>query len=142
VSASGLIAFEWADGEHRFRLPIGRLRELQDKCGAGPGVIFGRLTDGTWRVDDLREVVRLGLIGGGMDPVQALTLVKRYVDERPLAETVAPARVILAVALFGDGNDTVGKNQPEEADTMTGSASPSFTAPEPPSDGQPARSMN
>lgn len=89
MSSDGSVSLAWADGDYRFRLPIGQLRELQDKCGAGPQEIYSRLMDGTWRVDDLRETIRLGLIGGGVDPVRALALVRNYVDppERPSSRT-------------------------------------------------------
>lgn len=101
MSADASITMAWGDGEHRFRLAIGQLRELQDKCGAGPAEILRRVADGTWRVDDLREVLRLGLIGGGKAPLEALALVQRYVDERPLLESVMPARAVLLAALVG-----------------------------------------
>lgn len=136
MSADGSISFLWADGEYRFRLAIGQLRELQDKTGTGPFVLFSRFMDGSWRVDDIRETIRLGLIGGGMKPTDALVLVKRYVDDRPKVENVTPARLILAAALFGDEEDQVGKEGTEEtAVQATGSASPNSTAMEPSSGG-------
>ncbi|HEV2557963.1 MAG TPA: gene transfer agent family protein [Microvirga sp.] len=141
MSADGSTSFLWADGEHRFRLAIGQLRELQDKTGTGPQALLSRLMDGTWRVDDPRETIRLGLIGGGMKPPEALVLVSRYVDARPLMESIMPARAILAAALMGDREDTVGKEEPEEAATEpTGSPSPTSTAPEPSSAGRLAKS--
>lgn len=102
----------WADGEHTFRLPIGQLRELQEKTDCGPMELLRRTANGTWRVDDVRETVRLGLIGGGMDPLRALGLVMRYVDPpRPLAESVPLAQAILSVLLFGadDEDSPLGK---------------------------------
>lgn len=109
MDGSGRLAADWADGERTFRLPIGQLRELQDKCAAGPLQILGRLSDGTWRVDDVRETIRLGLIGGGATPTDALVLVHRYVDARPLLENTALAQSILLVALMGNPDDKVGK---------------------------------
>jgi len=111
MSSDGSITFPWADGEYRFRLAIGQLRELQDKCDAGPAQIAHRLGVGLWRVDDVRETLRLGLIGGGMKPVEALILVKRYVDERPWMESVNPAQLVLMAALVGDPNEPVGKGE-------------------------------
>lgn len=142
MSSDGSTFFAWGDGEYRFRLAIGQLRELQDKCGTGPFALFSRLMDGSWRVDDIRETIRLGLIGGGMKPTEALVLVKRYVDDRPKMENVTPARVILAAALFGDPEDEVGKEGAEETATQaTGSASPTSTAMEPSSAGIPEPSI-
>jgi hypothetical protein len=111
MSSDGSITFPWADGEYRFRLAIGQLRELQDKSNAGPAELVQRLTVGTWRVDDIRETLRLGLIGGGTKPTEALVLVKRYVDDRPWLENVHPAHAVLMAALVGDPNEPVGKDE-------------------------------
>lgn len=130
MSASAEVDLTWADGEYRFRLPIGQLRELQDKTGAGPFAIYKRLADGTWFVDDIRESIRLGLIGGGMQAEKALLLVKRYVDDRPLGVNVLTAQSILLAAVIGVPEDQVGKARPEETATeATGaSSSPKSTA--------------
>ncbi|NBJ13339.1 gene transfer agent family protein [Microvirga arsenatis] len=143
MSSDASVSFDWADGEYTFRLAIGQLRELQDKTGVGPYALLARLIDGTWRVDDLRETIRLGLIGGKVDPLKALGLVRTYVEGRPLAESVNPAKAILSAAIFGNPEDPVGKQKPEETDRATdGSASPSSTDPEPSSGGQPEPSTN
>ena len=109
MSGDGSVAFEWGDSEQRFRLGIGELRELQDKCDAGPFVIYQRLASGTWRVDDVRETLRLGLIGGGMDHNRALGKVGKYVAPTHFLTNVVAARRILLAALFGDPDDIVGK---------------------------------
>lgn len=145
MSISATIAFEWADGHYTFRLPIGQLRELQDKCGAGPRVVFERLRTGTWLVDDIRETIRLGLIGGGqVKPIDARVLVERYVDPRPLSENVMAATSILLAAIVGVPDDQVGKEAAERAETeATGAlSSPPSTATAPSSAGHPARSTN
>lgn len=133
MSATAAITLAWGDGEHTFRLAIGQLRELQEKCNAGPFEIADRLETKRWRIDDLREVLRLGLIGGGKAPAEALTLVRRYVDERPFAENVYPAYSVLLAALVGAPDDPVGKAPAEEAKTeaMAASSSPPSTATEP-----------
>ena len=144
MSGDASITLTWADGDHRFRLPIGQLRELQDKCGSGPFAIFLRLDDNSWKVDDIRETLRLGLIGGGKRPDEALLLVKRYVDERPLIENVLAAKSVLFAAIIGVKDDPVGKQEAEEAETETTDASPSPPSmePAPPLDGHPDRSTN
>lgn len=109
MSANGAITTKWADGEYTFRLAIGQLRELQEKCDCGPPEILARLAAQRWRIDDLRETIRLGLIGGGTTPVAALKLVERYVDDRPLLESVTVASSILLAALVGADDDPVGK---------------------------------
>lgn len=153
--------------ERKFRLAIGELRELQDKCNAGPATILARLISyqpqaeqmkrptpegyaggqddpdfiadwnvysllrqfgGDWRVDDVREPIRLGLIGGGMTPTDAWLAVARYVDTRPLTEHIGLAAAILIKALSEDKDDAVGKATVEtetpQAEATTATAKP------------------
>lgn len=124
MSGTGRITIVWGGDEREFRLAIGQLRRLQEKTGAGPMAVATRLAGGTFMVDDVRESIRLGLIGGGMKPSEADELVKEYVDERPLLENVITAREILMAALVGDPNDEVGKGRAEGAATEA-TASPS-----------------
>lgn len=124
MSADGSVTLAWGDGEHKFRLPIGGLRELQQKCDAGAIEVMDRLRDRRWRVDDVRETLRLGLIGGGMTPVDALILVKRYVDDRPIMESVPTAFAVLMAALIGVPDDPVGKAEAEEPAPAGSSPSP------------------
>ncbi len=109
MSRNGSIDLDWGDDTHRFRLAIGELRDLQEKCGASPFTVLGRVMSVEPMIDDLREVLRLGLIGGGLAPPQALVLVRRWVDERPLVESILPARAVLAAALYGVEDEPPGK---------------------------------
>lgn len=117
MSRNASITLEWADGEYVFRLPLGQLRELQEKTDCGPLFLFNRILAGQWKVDDLRETIRLGLIGGGLEPAKATTLVKRYVDERPYTESIKPAQAILGAALIGapDGEKPGKRKAAKEA---------------------------
>lgn len=111
MSRDASIDLTWADGDYRFRLAWGQLIELQEKCDAGPFVILNRLQAGTWRVQDISNVIRLGLIGGGMKPVDALKLVRTYVEERPPMENVLTAQAILSAGVAGaPEEDSVKKN--------------------------------
>lgn len=123
MSRSGQISFAWADGEHTFALKIGQLIELQEKCDAGPPVVLARLESGAWRVSDVRETIRLGLIGGGASPTDALKLTIRYVDERPLGESSLVAQLILAAALFGAPEGA--EDSPPEKPTADSDPNPS-----------------
>lgn len=125
MSRDASVTLTWADGEHRFRLAIGQLRELQEKCDAGPAEVLARLSSGKWRLDDVRETLRLGLIGGGLSPGDAHRLTVRYVDERPWLENVQPAQAVLMAALVGAPEEPVGKGAAAEAATGASSASPS-----------------
>ena len=125
MSLSGRITLFFGDVEHDFRLAIGQLRELQDKTGVGPLTLFRRVLSGDWRVDDLREVIRLGAIGGGMTPLHAADLVKRYCEARPLMESVEPALLILQAAITGTEQEQPPAGKPEAdpaATTSTGAS--------------------
>jgi hypothetical protein len=147
MSRDGSIVFDWADGEYRFRLGLAQLRELQEKCDAGPDHIRQRIETGTWRVDDLRETLRLGLIGGGLAPEKALGIVKRYVDGRPLYESRLPAQIVLMAALVGAGDEDLGgkaevtEEAPEPTSREESSLSSPSTASAPASDLPPSTSM-
>jgi hypothetical protein len=140
MSADGSVELEWGDGEHKFRLAIGQLRELQEKVnrprvaiGAHPiGLqqLLSGFRDGSWWIDDVSEIIRLGLIGGGKAPIDALSLTQRYCLSRPPLESVPIAQVILLTALIGDPDDVVGSKKNEETTTMPeSSSSPSTTEP-------------
>lgn len=99
----------WKGGEHSFWLRIGELRALQQACDAGPLWIWGRLVGNQWLVDDVRETIRLGLIGGGMGEKEAKSLVDRVIDEHALYPHILIAAHILKNAIFGDSEDDVGE---------------------------------
>lgn len=116
MSSDGSITITWADGDHVFRTRLGEWREIQDKCGAGLVEILDRLQTAKWKVDDIREPIRLGLIGGGMIPTRALGLVRRYVDERPLAESLPVALTVLMAAIVGVPEDPPDGNRAKKKD--------------------------
>lgn len=103
------IALQWPGGEHQFALPLGQLRSLQVACDAGPMQIYNALRFGSWRVEMPEHTLRLGLIGAGMDDLEAKRLVSSMMDARPLAEFVGPAAMVLAAALVGVEGDPVGE---------------------------------
>lgn len=115
MSRDASINLDFGDGEHCFRLPIGQLRELQEKAAASPFAVLARMVAWMPMVDDAREVLRLGLVGGGLTPPEALTLVRRYADERPLAESVPTATLVLQAALMGVADEPPGKPSGETA---------------------------
>jgi hypothetical protein len=109
------IDLPFGDAEHHFHLDIPRLKQLQEKCNAGPPEILARLADGRARVEDAQETIRLGLIGGGMPAQQALKLVGEYAgDDTPLVEVIATALMVLGAAVLG--NPPPAPAPKEEAD--------------------------
>lgn len=104
----------WLGGEHDFALGIGELRKLQDGCDAGPEEVFNRLRRGNWRVNDLIETIRLGLIGSGaMTTAAAGPFVVTIFEQHPIAPLKLTAITILAAALLGVSDDPVGEDEGE-----------------------------
>lgn len=111
MSRDASVTLTWADGDYTFRLAWGQLGELQDKCDAGPYVILQRLHNGTWKIQDIAETIRLGLIGGGKTPVDALKLVRSYVQDRPPMENLLTAQYILGAAIVGAPEEDTTKKK-------------------------------
>jgi hypothetical protein len=121
-----LIAEPFADGLYDFCLNNGAIKMLQEARDTGPLVLFALFERGMWKVEDIREVIRCGLIGGGMAPAQALKLVITYVDGRPPMENVALAQKVLGAGLVGAVDEPVGEHP---AANLKGEVSESMTSP-------------
>lgn len=121
------ITFPFGDAEHDFKLTIGGLKEVQEKTGVGPLTLFNRLIDGSWQVSDAREVIRIALIGGGTKPIDALSLVNKYVDNRPLLEGIEPALRIMSHALSGSPTEQEDTPPKKEEALMETPKSPSVS---------------
>jgi len=133
VGLGGLgVTLPWADQDRTFRLRIGEWRKIEAKCGAGPEEIAARLSPsvvamenglsllqaanvgmvGKWKVDDVREVIMQGLLGGDptLGPVEATQLIRDWVDERPLRENLIIAYAICMASISGlDGDKPPGE---------------------------------
>lgn len=142
MPANGCVTLAWGDGDHDFNLAkIGLVLELEAKCGCGVREVLTRIIERRWYVQDIREVIRLSLIGGGKTPVESLVLVKRYFDERPWEESVTTAQAVLLASIVGVPGDEVGKDQAEGTTTeaMDALSAPPSTGPAPSSDGHPEK---
>lgn len=122
MSANGTIRLVWSRGEDDFcAAKIGTILQLEDRCGAGIAEILTRLENGTWKINDVRETIRLALIGGGMSPTDAMKAIELHVHGNPegLAASVFLAHTILTTVLIGVQGDSVGKNEAAEAMDLT-----------------------
>lgn len=119
------IVMEWANGEYLFALRGAQIEALEAECinpdtgkgGIGIAAIFSRLMGMSWYRSDLTNIIRLGLIGGGMGAVEALRLVRDYAETVPLSSltpgvgansplTVAQAVITAAVAGIPKSDET------------------------------------
>ena len=129
MTAVGTVRIGWQGGEDDFCLAkVGDIFALEEACGAGLAEIYGRLTGGRWKLNDVREPIRLGLMGGGKSADEALKKVKICVDENPrgLAPSVVLAMTILQAVIVGVPDDPLGKTAAPEA--ATGQVSTMTTA--------------
>ncbi len=119
------IDLAFADGTYTFALGLAQIHELQTKCKIGIGGLYARVIQGrlseditvghpayaAYHVDDLVEVVRQGLIGGGagivdgadvaVGPLRANELVERYLVPMPLVKQWDLAAAILFAKIEG-----------------------------------------
>lgn len=125
MSRTAEIVLPFGGEDRTFRLNIGRLRALQEKVDAGPHELWMRVNTGTWRVDDLRETLLQGLIGGGMSSADATRLMKTDFDDLPFAQFIETTKAVLMVMLFGVGDEDAGEPL-GEAPILTPSPDQSF----------------
>lgn len=121
MSRDAAITLTWGDGDYVFRLAWGEIVMLQEATDSGPPEILKRLEQDRWRVEDISSIIRIGLIGGGLEPIQALKLTRTYVESRPPYENLHVAHAILMAGIVGaPDEDSVKKNGdpiPETAST-------------------------
>lgn len=101
-----------------FRLAWRELMKIQEACDAGPYVVLDRLLTGRWKLQDISEVIKWGLIGAGVDTQTALDLVASEVEKRPPLESLVVAQRVLGAGVVGTPEEEVGKKleaaSPEE----------------------------
>lgn len=127
------VTVEWANGVHLFALNGKQIEVLESEChnpetgkkGIGIGAIWLRLMSNTFYYSDIKNVIRLGLIGGGMGAVEAMRLVNNYVEGVPISSLeqdmsnpncpLTLARVIMSSAFVGiePGKSMGEKETPE-----------------------------
>lgn len=76
----------FGDGEHTFALTDDMITELERIADLGIGALYLRCVNMQFKISDLVEVIRLGLIGGGASPKQAARLTDTYGRNRPIDE--------------------------------------------------------
>ncbi len=132
MSRTAEVVLAFGGEDRAFRLNIGRLRALQEKVDAGPMELIQRFAAGTWRVDDIRETLLQGLVGGGMSSADATRLMKTDFDDLPFQQFVQVAQVVLLATLMGAPDEAEDEESGEptgEPSTLTPSPDPSCASP-------------
>lgn len=113
----------FAGRDRNFRLRLGEIEMLEVAGRAGIGEIAMRLTAGLYRLSDIRETIRLGLLGAGESEVTATALVMDHFDDKPVHQFVELAGLIIHACVAGiappkaEGESTGG---PAISETSTG----------------------
>lgn len=110
----------WPGGEHPFRLAMAQLEGLQQKTDCGPEWLAMKLRSGQWLATEAFEILRWGLIGGGMADGAAKKAVADAFDRHPVGAFKVPALSVMMAALYGPTDDQVGKHSPAGGTTPTG----------------------
>jgi hypothetical protein len=139
MSLSAEVVLDWADGSYNFALKAKQIEELEHLTGVGIGRLSARVTGETdFYYRDVRETIRLALIGGGTPATEATRLVNAYVDGQPLQPLDAKgvphpdgpllmARAILGAVRFGFERlptGTTGEPQPATTESTSDSTEP------------------
>jgi hypothetical protein len=133
MSGTGETREDFAGEERAFRIRLGEIRRIEDKCKVGVGEVGRRLSVAFYikykrpeasivellghgiqiYADDVREVIYQGLVGGGMSSGEATKLVRMEIDDRGmlgLIDNVGVALVALAGARsIPEGGEPAGE---------------------------------
>jgi Phage tail tube protein, GTA-gp10 len=104
----------FGDGEKTFALTPELIHELERKAGVGVLSLYRRFTGMHVYFADIIEVIRLGLIGGGMSPAEAQKLVDAYAKPRPVMEVLPLAFDILEAKMSGGADPAPSPNAQDE----------------------------
>ena len=91
----------FGDGRYRFNLTAPLVIELERSTGSGIGGMAKRIFANDYRYQEISELTRLTLIGGGQTPQRATELTEAYVHGQPLTASLALALTILEALFFG-----------------------------------------
>lgn len=152
MSADASVEIFVGDAVYKCRLGIGEYRELQQKVNGrriemglnpiGPTTLANLLRANDAWPDDVRDVLRIGLVGGGMKPPDAHRLLVTHFDGKPPLPYYLPAFTVLMAAFVGVPGDEIASKKKRKRKPTGRSSSPTSTPTAPSSDSRPDRSTN
>lgn len=130
MSKHGAIELSWNGGDHVFRLGLAEIEELESETDMSVFLLHAAMQADVpfARLKHYSATIRLGLVGGGMSPLDARALTRRHVDQRPLLESVVIGREILAAGLARVHSPTPeeGLGEPEAPMSSASTSAPSM----------------
>lgn len=94
----------FGDADYDFRITPSLVIELEHKTGAGIGALCSRVFARQFAQSDIHETIRIALIGGGLAPARAASLIVAYAVDRPISDSYPLAVAILDDLWFGQPN--------------------------------------
>lgn len=120
----------FAGRDHAFDIaPIGAIEALERACNAGMGEILTRLETVQFRHADIRETIRLALMGAGMTEPEATRLVVENIDGRPIAPQLELAIAIMSAYAHGVADASKKSDGPDAAASEQSRPGPETSAP-------------
>lgn len=112
-----IIEEDFADGTYKFALTWDLASEWEKTTDRSLyATLLQAMRTGIVGLNDTRELVRLGLIGGGTAPKEALRLVRTYVEERPAAENFGLVIKLVDALYHGKGVPDPDEEKPAQSD--------------------------
>jgi len=96
-----MIIRHFSNKEYSFHLKLGQIKALEKETNIGYYALYELLNFGKHSIDHILLILRLGLVGGGMESNEANTLVQKEVASQPFFTYVELARATLHNAIFG-----------------------------------------
>lgn len=120
----------FAGRDHAFDIAtLGAIEALERACGAGMGEILSRLETVRFRHSDIRETIRLALMGAGTPEPEATRLVVDNIDGRPIAPQLELAIAIMSAYAHGVAAASKNSDGPEAAASDQSRPGPETSAP-------------
>jgi len=107
MSRTATVSKFFGDRDHDFRIGIGEAEELDEGLGYGLMALLERAP--AVHVRELREILRVGLVGGGMRKDLAAVHVNRHFQPGYFNEAAGLVIAILTAALRGAPDDPPGE---------------------------------
>lgn len=90
----------FGDAKYKFHIGVDEALEWERSQRKSLYQCFRELSGGTFYTKDVKETLRLGLIGGGLDDVDAFSLVEAYFGKNKLEPDIKLAIKIIEDAYF------------------------------------------
>lgn len=95
------IVRDYAGAERKFRLRVADILDLEEATKRPISELYGAIIGQKFRIEDIRQTVIRGLVGGGCPVDEAKRLVSERIDALPLIEHVIIAQSLMVTTMTG-----------------------------------------